>query len=218
MAKLPEPINATVSRIYESYEAENRASNDDLRAHLGASIIGRFCDRELWLTFRWAERKDHSGRILRLFQTGSFEEPRFTADLRRIGVEVHETDPTGSQWRVNAYGNHFGGSMDAAGVGFPEAPKTWHVVEYKTHGEKSFKELQEKQVRLAKPEHYAQMQIYMGLTGMDRAAYLAKNKNTDELYFERIEFDQDAFKKLMERATRIIIAPEPPARCAQVPS
>lgn len=215
MAQLPEPIHTTVAKIYQAYEND---ADDGNRPHLGASLIGRTCERQLWLTFRWAKAKKFSGRMLRLFETGQLEEARFVANLRRIGVEVHDVQPDGTQWRVSELGGHFGGSMDGAAVGLPEAPKTWHVLEFKTHNDKSFTDLVKKKVQAAKPEHYAQMQIYMGLTGMERAMYMAKNKNTDELYTERVDFDPVEFAKLMARAERIIRASEPPMRCSNDPS
>lgn len=215
MAQLPAPIHTTVSKIYEAYEND---ADDGNRPHLGASLIGRPCERQLWLTFRWAKAKKFSGRMLRLFETGQLEEARFTQNLRRIGVEVHDVQPDGTQWRVSELGGHFGGSMDGAACGVPEAPKTWHVLEYKTHNDKSFTDLVKKKVQAAKPEHYAQMQVYMGLTGMERALYMAKNKNTDELYTERVDFDQVEFAKLMARAERVIRSAEPPMRCSNDPS
>ena len=36
------------------------------------------------------------------------------------------------------------------------------------------------------------MQSYMHLAGLERAFYLAVNKNTDELYQERIRYDAEA--------------------------
>ena len=215
MAQLPEPINATVSKIFAAYEDDAEGGN---RPHLGASLIGHECERYLWLTFRWVDAKEFPGRMLRLFETGELAEARFVANLRRIGVKVHETDPEGKQWRVSDIGGHFGGSMDAAVLGVPEAPKTWHVAEFKTHNDKSFNELVKKRVEKAKPQHWAQMQMYMGLTGMDRALYMAVNKNNDDLYVERIEFDPVAFAKLRERAERVINATEPPQRVSNDPS
>jgi hypothetical protein len=215
MAKVPEPINTTIAKIYEAYENDADSGN---RPHLGASLIGHACERYLWLTFRWAGAKKFTGRMLRLFETGQLAEARFVANLRRIGVEVHDVQPDGTQWRVMALGGHFAGSMDGACVGLPEAPKTWHVLEFKTHNEKSFTELVKKGVLAAKPQHYAQMQIYMGLTGMERAMYMAVNKNTDELYSERVEFDPVEFAKLMARAERVVKASEPPLRCSTDPS
>ena len=215
MATLPEPMNTTVAKIYQAYESDAEEGN---RSHLGASLIGHGCERYLWLTFRWVDAKKFPGRMLRLFETGELAEARFTANLRRIGVEVHDTTPEGKQWRVSDLGGHFAGSMDGAGRGFPEAPKTWAVLEYKTHGEKSFNELVKKKMQAAKPQHYAQMQVYMGYTGMDRAMYMAVNKNTDDLYSEWVHFDQVEFSRLKARAERVISANEPPLRCSNDPS
>lgn len=215
MAQVPEPVHTTVARIYEAYEND---AEDGNRPHLGASLIGHACERYLWLTFRWVDAKKFPGRMLRLFETGQLEEARFVKNLRRIGVEVHDVTPDGKQWRVSDLGGHFGGSMDGACVGLPEAPKTWHVLEFKTHNDKSFNDLAKNGVAKAKPQHYAQMQVYMGLTGMERALYLAVNKNTDELYSERVDFDPVEFAKLKARAERVINANEPPLRCSNDPS
>ena len=215
MAQVPEPVHTTVARIYEAYEND---AEDGNRPHLGASLTGHACERFLWLTFRWVDAKKFPGRMLRLFETGQLEEARFVKNLRRIGVEVHDVTPDGKQWRVSDLGGHFGGSMDGACVGLPEAPKTWHVIEMKTHNDKSFNDLTKNGVAKAKPQHYAQMQVYMGLTGMERALYLAVNKNTDELYSERVDFDPVEFAKLKARAERVINANEPPLRCSNDPS
>jgi hypothetical protein len=216
MATPPEPIHQTTAQIYRAYEED---AETGLRPHLGASLIGHACERFLWLTFRWVEDKKFPGRLLRLFETGQLEEARLVANLRRIGVEVHEVDPlTGNQWRVSAVGGHFGGSMDGVGHGIPEAPKAWHVLEFKTHNDKSFKELVKDGVAKAKPQHHAQMITYMGLADLERALYMAKNKNDDSLYTERVEFDLVEFRRLIERAARVITASEPPLRCSNDPS
>lgn len=231
MTLIPAPVNLTLAAIYRGYEREFGAELP--RAHLGASLIGRECGRELWYGFRWVDRSIHDGRMLRLFQSGHLEEPRMIADLQRIGVEVHERDPSGAQWRVSAIGGHFGGSLDAAAVGIPEAPKTWHVCEFKTSAEKKWTELAGKLeidadgnrtfvggkgVKAAKPEHYAQMQVYMGLTGMSRALYVMKNKNTDDLHVERVREDGAVFKALIDKAHYIITAESPPQRISDDPS
>ncbi len=61
------------------------------------------------------------------------------------------------------------------------------------------------------------MMAYMGLTGMKRALYLARNKDTDELYSERIRYDSTAFRTIMDRAERIIRATRPPERITDRP-
>jgi hypothetical protein len=211
VAALPQPEHSTVAAVYRSYEAREAASGGH-RPHLGASLIGHACERALWLTFHWARRSSFDGRLLRLFNTGQRAEAHFVDDLRAAGIEVHDVDAFGQQFRVSAHGGHFGGSMDGAGQGFPEAPAAWHVLEFKTHNAKSFKALQDKGVQASKPMHFDQMQTYMGLTGMERAFYLAENKDTSELYSERVHFDPVAFARIMARAERVITAPEPAAR------
>lgn len=207
--KLSEPVHThtTAAAIVQWYEKKI----DETRPHLGASEIGKPCDRALWYSFRWVTKKKFPGRIKRLFDTGFREEVRFLEELRGIGAEVYDCDPeTKLQHRFSAVGGHFGGSCDAIGRGFPEAPKSWAVVEFKTHGAKGFADLVKKGVEESKPEHYAQMQVYMGLAELDRALYLAVNKDTDELHSEWIHFDKSAFKTLLERAEKIIRSEDPP--------
>lgn len=218
MALIPEPENDTVHQIYKYWE-KKAEQESPFREHLGASIIGRECAREIWYSFRWATIVKHEGRLLRLFNRGQLEENVFTEELRGIGCQVAEIDErTGDQFRVSAHGGHFGGSTDALIFsGVPEAPKSVHVGEYKTHNDKSFKLLVKNGVKESKPEHDAQMQIYMGLFEYDRALYLAVNKNDDTVYKERVKFDRARFDQLMERAKMIIIADTPPARISEDP-
>lgn len=198
-------------------EASGIASNDDgLRPHLGASIIGRECGKALWYSFRWATKPDHSARLLRLFARGQREEEVFTALLRAAGITVVTHDPnSGEQYRFKT--GHFGGSLDAACVGLPDAPKTWHLVEYKTSSEKLFNTLVKDGVQQAKPEHVAQMQVYMAWSGMTRALYMAVCKNTDRLHLERIDYDKAAADALFAKAKSIINAAEPPAGISERP-
>lgn len=216
MATIPQSVaSPTVDAIFRAYEARREPP----RGHLGASVIGRPCARQLWYGFRWAYAEQHSGRLLRLFERGQREEPALSSDLRAIGVQLHTVDPrTGRQFEFSAVGGHVGGSMDGAGLGFPEAPKTWHVVEYKTHSAKSFADLVAKGVHGAKPEHYAQVQLYMHWSGMERAMYLAVNKDTDEICAERVHYDRYDAERLEAKAARIVEAATPPAGVSQDPT
>jgi len=217
MAVMPEPTHNTRNLIFKSWE--DRAGNG-FREHLGASIIGRPCTRSIWYSFRWSTVASFPGRVLRLFNRGQREEAVFVEELKRIGVEVVEIDPrTSEQWQWSAHGGHFGGSGDGiATEGVPEAPKSPHIIEMKTHNDKSFKSLVKDGVEQSKPEHYAQMQVYMGLSSIDRALYMAVNKNDDDLYIERVKFNKKEFVQIMERARTIIESVEPPARISDDPA
>jgi len=216
MAELPAAPTPTLTAIYAHYEARQ---GDGFRDHLGASIIGKSCARALWYDFRWVTPARHAGRLLRLFETGQLEEDRMVRNLRATGATVLEVDPdTGRQFRVEAHGGHFGGSLDAVALGILEAPTTWHVVEFKTHSTKSFADLVAKGVVAAKPQHAAQMQVYMHLIGISRALYMAVCKDTDALHLERIEADHASAERLLEKAGRIIFAQRPPARISEDPA
>ena len=216
MAELPSLSSPTRDAIFAAYEQD---ADDGFRVHLGASLIGKDCERALWYDFRWVTQSRHPGRLLRLFETGQREEARLVRNLRRIGATVLESNPdTGKQFRVEAHGGHFGGSLDGIAQGLPEAPKTWHVLEFKTHSARSFADLVAKKVRESKPLHYAQMQIYLHLIGLTRALYLAVNKDTDDLHVERVEADPVFAKRLLDKAGRVIFAMTPPARTSEDPS
>jgi CRISPR/Cas system-associated exonuclease Cas4 (RecB family) len=187
------------------------------REHLGASLIGHSCDRYIWYSFRWAATPSWDGRMLRLFDRGKREEAVVAEELRGIGVDLHTHDGD-KQIECRDDGGHFGGSVDGIGRGFPEAPKSWAVLEVKTHSAKSFTELKKLGVAESKPQHYAQMQSYMGLLSVERAMYFAVNKDNDEIYTEWVHFDEDAFKAMQERARRVIDAKTPPAKLSEDPA
>ena len=187
------------------------------REHLGASLIGHECDRHLWLSFRWAVTPTWEGRMLRLFDRGKREEAVVIEELRGIGVELH-ADQDGQQIDCRDESGHFGGSVEGVGRGYPEGPKSWAILEVKTHNSKSFTQLRKLGVAEAKPQHYAQMQAYMGLLDVPRALYFAVNKDNDEIHTEWVHFDEETFKALQARALRIIDATQPPEKLSQDPA
>jgi len=70
----------------------------------------------------------------------------------------------------------------------------------------------------AKPQHQAQMRIYMHLTGLTRAMYVAVCKDTDDLHVERVRADADAAERLLAKASRVIHAARPPSRISEDPA
>jgi len=273
-----------ISQIDLAYALARR--EDPFRAHLGGSIIGRKCERELYYSFHWFRRPTFKGRLLRLFDRGHKEEFSFLALLRGIGIEilphseclmyhpesdsyvtiparfsnVPPTEPeiemtcmdvsgdphhvarakaqgvTIKQWRISAINNHFGGSLDGIGqadfaieiwehfegrmaelTGRVIPPHTPFLTEFKTHNTKSFA-LLASGVRVAKPEHYVQMQTYMSAKGLRFGLYFAVNKDNDELHLEVVELDPEVGQASLVRADRIINADRVPDRIGKHPS
>ena len=209
MAELPQAESLTVRAIWAAVEAAQDRSE---RTYLGASVLGDECERKLWLAFRWAyEPEWFDGRKLSIFETGHRWEARLVDLLRLGGLHVNEVDPaTGEQYLVRFAGGHAGGHLDGEAEGVPEAPKKRHVFEAKSHNDKSYRELLRLKVQKAKPVHYAQMQVYMHLRGLERALYVAVNKNDDDIYSERVEYDPSLALALVAKAERIVTAPKPP--------
>lgn len=183
------------------------------RSHLGASLIGRECDRELWLHFRFCAAKNlHPGRMIRLFNRGHLEEARFIALLRQAGCQVWNESEDGKQFRFSAHGGHFGGSIDGVVRGIPEFPGEPMLLECKTHNDRSFTQLQKAGMQSVKPEHYVQMQLYMNAFNLSRGLYIAVDKNDDSLYAEIVALNKSLAQGYLDRAGKIIFAQDVPAR------
>lgn len=209
---------AALKRTLLVSEGVFRQEEEGFRTHLGASLIGKQCARFLWYSFHWAIKPSFDGRMIRLFERGHLEEPRFAALLEMTGVKTYQTDPSGKQFRMSAVGGHFGGSLDAVATGVPDIPGAPVLCEFKTHNDKSFKKLVATGVRVCKPEHFVQCQMYMGAYSLPWALYLAVNKNDDDIHAELIQFDVEVYSQHLDRAERIIRADSPPPKINESPS
>ncbi len=202
------------------------AQDREHRTHLGASILGRQCAREIWYSFRWASNEVFEGRMLRLFDRGNEFEPRAVEWLRAAKIQVwthDETQPrkadgTFPQYRISGWGGHFGGSLDGVGLGSPDLPPgTPFLLEFKTHNDASFKSLVKEGLCSHKPEHFAQCQIYSWRMGFPWTIYLGVNKNDDSLFPELIQTNPSEGQRLFDRAGMILASETPPPRIATTP-
>lgn len=209
--KIPESDNS-ISRLIDNRHEELA---EPPRPHMGCSQLGHPCDRWLWLSFRWAVQPKFPGRILRLFRRGQLEEATIVSDLRAIGMDVRTSR---QQERVD-FGAHVSGSIDAIiENGVPDAPRTRHIAEFKTHSKKSFDDLDKHGVEKSKPEHFVQMQLYMHGKKIDRALYVAVCKDNDFIYTERIRYDQEVAEKYIARGRRIALSDRMPEPISTDPS
>jgi hypothetical protein len=212
MADLTPYLKSATAQAIDAASADAQTPRHSRR--LGGSAIGNDCNRAIWYQFRWAyppERFD--GRMLRLFDTGHMYEDRLLRAMERAGITI-----SGQQDEGDAIGGHFIAKIDGRAYRVPEAPKTEHLVECKTHNDKSFKALEKNGVAKHKPAHMAQMQVYMHVLGLTRALYVAANKNDDAIYVERVDYDVAAATDLMLKAERIIRADRPPAKLHEDPA
>lgn len=191
----------------DKYQSEHRD-------HLGASLIGKNCSREIWYSFRWMKASVFNGRMLRLFQTGNLQEARIIEYLRGIGFTVWDIDPnTGKQFRIYGASYHYGGSADSVGTTpYPELIGLNLLIEFKTHNTKQFSKLCDHGLMIGKPEHYAQMCAYGVHFGMRYGMYIAVNKNDDDIRIFVVPIDATLAIDLSKKAEDIIGSQIPPPK------
>lgn len=192
------------------------------RTHLGISLIGKECSRQIWYSYRWARGAAFSGRMLRLFDRGHDEEARIIGWLRSIGAVVYDTDPTTrKQHLVSELGGHFGGSADGIVENLERFGLAGRgLLEMKTHNTKSFLEVVKKGVTLktSKPVHWVQMQMYMDGLGLPWGLYVAVNKNDDALHIEEVKAEPETANKYRDKARAVVAANEAPPKINLSPS
>lgn len=207
-----------LGRVIPHMDDAYRGADGGHRSHMGASLIGGECARAIWYGFRWSHRASFPGRVLRLFNRGHLEEARFIAMLLSIGVQVWQQDAQGKQFRISHAEGHFGGSGDGVALGIPDLPAGTHaLLEFKTHGSKSFKGLVDEGMRASKFEHYVQMNVYMRKMGLAAGLYLAVNKDNDELYGEIVQLDVETADRFLDRGEKLVFMQEAPKRISESP-
>ena len=204
--EIPTPLHTLVNAIDAGYLARH----DPERSYLGASIIGHPCGRFLWLSFRHALPPVTDPRLLRIFRHGHMIEAEVVRAIRQAGIKVRYT---GHKQRYINLGAHIGGHADGVITsGLPESPKTPHLLEVKSAKNSQFNALKKGGIEKERPQHYVQMQLYMHGMKLTRAIYVVVNKDTDELYTERIRYDEQVALIALNRASAIIYAERCPER------
>ncbi|TAK97505.1 MAG: hypothetical protein EPO08_21180 [Rhodospirillaceae bacterium] len=181
------------------------------RRYLGASEIGEECNRKLWLKFHgYAQPEQFSDRMLRLFKRGIDEELRFESYLDSIGIEIVDTCRSQAGFKDGFFAGH------GDGVYLIDGDRV--CGEMKTHSVKSFATLKRGELKFSHPKHYAQCIVYTGKFNCKYALYMAVCKDTDELFFDCIPFNQEEFDAYLAKAEYITMADKPPERIATKPT
>lgn len=201
------------------------------RPYLGASAIGEACLRKSWLGFRWVEPEKFPARLYRVFDRGHRDESQFVKWLRWAGFvveascEADEDQITSFQFKDLE--KHFAGTCDgvARRADLPSAKENWFLLEFKDWKAEtkmqpgnSFEHLRKVGVKIAAPKHYQQITAYLGELKMEWCLYCAVNKNTDELWFEWVQFDPQIFQEVLAKAEHIINVTVPPERISNDPN
>jgi len=196
-------VEEIIRAIDESYVAE---SEENRPTRLRPSSVGIECSRQITYDFWWAsDLKKFEGRMLRLFGTGHRIEDDMVLDLKRGGMEVLNRDPTNpkKQLSITALNGHMFGYLDAI-VRDRVGGGGWMVCEIKSHNKNSYAKLLRGGCEATKPEHHAQLQIYMHFSGIERGVYFARCKDDDAIYLERIDLNEKFIERLLARAVAVL--------------
>lgn len=172
---------------------------------LGMAAVADDCTRKVWFKFRWARLGDITVRIKRLFDDGNDIEQKVIKALESVGVIV-----TDKQKPIEGWGGHIFGFIDGVATNVPEAPKAQHLLEIKSMNAKNFANFKKHGLVESKHDHYVQMMNYMGKLKIDRGLYAAYNKDTSEIWTERVHFDQSVYRQYMGRAIDVVSHETPP--------
>ena len=199
MAQIPHE-NAIAAEMYEAACRERGEARD----YLGMSGIGDPCARKLWLSFRGYDPLPLDGRAAMIFDLGSRVEEAVLHWLEAAGYRIE-----GQQQDFSAHEGFFRGHCDGIIYGVTERA---HILEIKSANDKKFQAFKAKGIAAVSPTYYAQVQCYMGFSGLERALWVVMNKNTCEIYTERCHFSRDDFEALRKKALDIICALDMPAK------
>ncbi len=210
---IAERINTAVDAALEAERASTPA-----RDYLGASRLGKPCERALQFEFAHApkdEGQEFSGRSLRIFAIGHALEDLAIKWLRAAGLDLATRKRDGGQFGFSVASGRIRGHVDGIIMGAPAAmglrtPCLW---ECKTMNAKNWRETVAKGMTVAKPVYAAQIalyQAYMEASVPDLPAnpalFTAINKDTAELHHEIVSFDADLAQRMSDRAVRILRA------------
>ena len=195
------------------YEAQH---DEPERTYFGLSMAGA-CQRRNYLAFYKGRSTPFDVITLKRFKDGHRTEDLVIERLKQTpDLTVLSLDPiTGKQWEVTAVNGHAKGHLDGRILGIRRASKTLHVLEIKTVNEREFSKVKlarykhgsKGAVKAYSEVHYAQVQVYMLLSGITRAFHIYCTPGGRDWLSCRTDLNVEAAEFYLDRAERIILHP-----------
>jgi CRISPR/Cas system-associated exonuclease Cas4 (RecB family) len=183
---------------------------DEPRKYIGASGIGHPCLRKIWYQYKGI-KANVSSNLQITFDIGHRLE---TLILDYLGL----SNNVSVEWPNSRNENHlvysaelpiFQGHMDAI-ITYYGTEKA--IIDIKTAKASSFARFRDHGLRTWNEQYYAQLQSYMGMTGINEAVLLALNKDDSNLHEEWLQYDAIYYQELVAKAEYIAkqeLPPEP---------
>ena len=189
-----------LARLIES--AQERIE-DDVRDYIGASSIGSDCLRQIWYQFKGIKAEKVPTKFRRTWDIGKRLEGLILDWLENAGVKIERVNVKLNSKNIPAFQGH----IDA--LAFIDDKSS--ILEVKTAKDASFKIFVKKGAKIWNFQYYAQIQSYMGMSGIFSAYILVLNKDNSDISDELVTFDEDFYNRLEDKAQMIYGANiEPP--------
>jgi len=183
------------------------------RLYIGASNIGSSCMRQIWYGYRGEKEEFPLSRHQRNMDIGTKFEGMVLDWLSEAGVEVVRPDATNNYLAfVDNEQPYFRGHADAL------LPGLNALVDIKVIKSSSYNEFVRKGLKAWSQLYHAQLQAYMGMSGLPYAYLLALNKDSGELHDEKVKFNAEYYDALKIRAKLVHTAPNAPPRVSGNPA
>lgn len=199
----------TKNKLSELIEKSQQQAEDLPRDYIGASSIGSDCWRKIWYEFKGVEAESVPARMRRTWAIGKHLEELIVQWLMDAGVTVDTYIPTLSASGMPYFQGHFDALFNIE--------DRQYILEIKTAKDASFKIFESKGVKIWNPQYYAQIQSYMGMSGIFSACILVLNKDNSDISDEIVTFDEAFYEKLKEKAAMIYSAKSEPPRINNSP-
>lgn len=185
--------------------------DSEIRKYIGASSIGHPCARKIWYGYTGVIGAPNEPQIQRTFDIGHKLEGLMLDYLEAAGLDIMRSKDFTSLRDNELF--ELQGHCDA--IWYKENSEC--ILEIKTARDSSFNVFVKHGLLKWYPIYYAQVQCYMGMSGIHEAYVIAINKDTSKMHDEHVVFDAPYYEHLKSKAERIIAHDEPPARINQNP-
>lgn len=195
----------TLTKIIEEHQSK---LTDPPRNYIGASSIGSECLRKIWYEFK-GEKGEIPPKTRRTFEIGELLECIVLDWLENSGIKISR-----KLLNFESKDSLLKGHADAILIekGIPV-----RIIEIKTAKDASFRIFKGKGLKLWNPQYYAQVQSYMGMSGVHKGYIIVLNKDNSDLADELVEFDEEYYQELEQKALMISQAQIPPPRISGSP-
>ena len=194
----------TRDKLTKKIEKHQSKDDEQVRNYIGASIIGSDCLRQIWYEFKGTKAESVPTKTRRTWAIGKNLERLIFSWLKDAGLKIEVHDYTWHAKDKPYFQGHFDGLITIGAQ--------LSILEIKTAKNASFTIFVKKGLKVWNPQYYAQVQSYMGMSGIYSAYILVLNKDNSELSDELVTFDPIFYSNLECKALIISNATVAPPR------